>query len=57
MSGWDSDVELEAARLVLAQSHFPLVSLLRHDPRFELVYEDKLAVVFVAGSARPPGSS
>jgi len=57
MSGWDSDVELEAARLVLAQSHLPLVSSLRHDPRFELVYEDQLAVVFVARSARPPGSS
>jgi hypothetical protein len=48
--GWDSDPELEAARLVIGQSQCALVSLLRHDPRFELVYEDPVATVFVARS-------
>ncbi len=45
---WPSDPELAAARLVIAQVQYALVSLLRHDPRFELVYEDEVAVIFVA---------
>jgi hypothetical protein len=46
--GWSSDPELATARLVLAGADWPLVSLLRLDSRFELVYEDGVAVVFVA---------
>jgi hypothetical protein len=45
--GWDSDPELEAARLVIADVDHALASLLRLDPRFELVYEDSVATVFV----------
>jgi hypothetical protein len=45
---WVSDPELDAARLVIAQAEYPLASLLRLDPRFELVYEDEVAAIFVA---------
>lgn len=45
---WASDPELTAARLVIADVNLALTSLLRLDPRFELVYEDKVAAVFVA---------
>ena len=44
---WDSDPELRAARLVIAGVQTALASLLRLDSRFELVYEDKAAAVFV----------
>jgi len=49
---WASDPDLAAARLVIAQVNKALASLLRLDPRFELVYEDKVAVVFVARQPR-----
>lgn len=45
---WDGDPELQAARLVIGNAKSPLARLLRSDPRFQLVYEDQLAVVFVA---------
>jgi len=45
---WVSDPELASARLVIASATGPLGSLLRLDSRFELVYEDDVAVVFVA---------
>ncbi len=45
--GWNADPDLNAARLVIANRGRPLASLLRRDPRFELVYEDKISVVFV----------
>jgi hypothetical protein len=45
---WDSDPELLSARLVIAGTQTALASLLRFDSRFELVYEDKVATVFVA---------
>ena len=46
--GWDSDPELKAAGLVIADAKAALTSLLRLHPRFELVYEDTIAAVFVA---------
>jgi hypothetical protein len=46
--GWNDDPELAAARLVIGDAKAPLTHLLRGDPRFQLVYEDQLAVVFVA---------
>ena len=46
--------ELGAARLVVANLNNPLTSLLRLNSRFELVYEDKVAVIFVARS-QPQG--
>ncbi len=45
---WAADPELSQAKLVIGSVNYPLASLLRFDPRFRLVYEDKLAVVFVA---------
>lgn len=46
--GWDADPELAAARLVIANAQSALASLLRLDPRFDLVYEDEVATVFTA---------
>ncbi len=45
---WNADPDLAAARLIIANKGRPLASLLRRDPRFELVYEDKITVVFTA---------
>ena len=45
---WDSDPTLKSAGLVLGPVQAPLVKMLRMDPHFQLVYEDKLAAVFVA---------
>lgn len=47
-NNWDSDPELLSARLVIAGAQTALASLLRLDSRFEHVYEDKVAAVFVA---------
>lgn len=44
---WSSDPELQSARLIIGAIDLPLCSVLRVDPRYELVYEDKVAVVFV----------
>jgi len=50
-SGWQSDAELGAAKLVIAEQGSPLTSLLRGDNRFKVVYEDKTAAVFIATAA------
>jgi hypothetical protein len=47
---WAEDPELAAARLVIADASAPLCTLLRLDRRFELVYEDQVAAVFIARS-------
>ena len=44
---WAQDPELAAARIVVADINQPLSELLRQDPRFELVYEDKVAALFL----------
>ena len=44
---WAFDPELAKANLVIAQINQPLASVLRLDSRFQLVYEDKVATVFV----------
>ncbi len=46
--GWNSDPDLAGAKLVIANKQRMLVSLLRSNPRFKIVYEDNIAVVFVA---------
>lgn len=51
--GWASDLELQTARLVIADINKPLCSLLRFDQRFELVYEDSVAAVFIAHGSLP----
>jgi hypothetical protein len=45
---WATDPELSAAGVVIAQRNFALTQLLRLDPRFEIAYEDPVAVVFIA---------
>jgi hypothetical protein len=51
LQGWDGDPDLKAANTVIIQAKTALASLLRLDPRFELVHEDPVAVVFVARRA------
>jgi hypothetical protein len=51
--GWDTDPEFKAARVVIADVRCPLASLLRLDiTRFDMVYEDDVAAVFVDRTAR-----
>ncbi len=52
LSGWQDDPELSAANVVIADATAALTGLLRHDARFEVAYEDAVAVVFVRRSAR-----
>jgi hypothetical protein len=44
---WASDPALLSAAMVIGPVKAPLVQLLRMDPRFQLVFEDKVAAVFV----------
>jgi hypothetical protein len=48
---WSHDPELAASRLVIADVHRPLTTLLARDDRFRIVYEDAIAAVFVRRSA------
>jgi len=48
---WSHDPELAASRLVIADVHRPLTTLLARDDRFRIVYEDAVAAVFVRRSA------
>ena len=43
---WAADPLLKTAHVVIGPVNLPLTQLLRADPRFHLVYEDKLAAVF-----------
>jgi hypothetical protein len=45
---WVSDTQLTSAGVVLAPVKAPLTQLLRLNTHFQLVYEDKLAAVFIA---------
>jgi hypothetical protein len=45
---WATDAQLTSAGVVIGPVKAPLNQLLRLDPRFQLVYEDKVAAVFVA---------
>jgi hypothetical protein len=45
---WASDPDLVSAGLVIGPAKAPLTQLLRMDPRFDLAFEDDVAVVFVA---------
>ena len=45
---WTSDPELKSAGLIIGPVTAPLTQLLRMDSHYKLVYEDKLAAVFVA---------
>ncbi len=45
---WASDAQLSSAGVVIGPVKAALTQMLRMDPRFQLVYEDKVAAVFVA---------
>ncbi|MGP8258816.1 MAG: hypothetical protein ACLQM6_02560 [Acidobacteriaceae bacterium] len=45
---WSSDAQLTSARLVIGPVKSALVQVLRMDPRFQLVFEDKVTAVFIA---------
>jgi hypothetical protein len=45
---WASDPDLRSAGVVVAPENAALTQLLRADPHFALVYEDKVAAVFLA---------
>jgi len=45
---WASDPQLKSASLVIGPIGDSLTQVLRTDPHFKLVYEDKLAAVFIA---------
>jgi hypothetical protein len=44
---WDLDAELQNSRLVIGAVDAPLCAVLRLYPRYQLIYEDKVASVFV----------
>jgi hypothetical protein len=44
---YTSDPYLNEAGVVLLQKKLPLAGLLMDDPRFRVVYEDQIAIVFV----------
>jgi hypothetical protein len=48
--GWDSDPEMSAANLIVADKKYALTELLKRDGRFRLVFEDKDAAVFVSAA-------
>jgi hypothetical protein len=50
LRGWESDPELMKARLIIGDVKYALISLMRTDSRFKLVYEDGVAAVFVTST-------
>jgi len=50
---WAFDPDLQKANLVIAPVNAPLTQLLRMDPRFEVAYQDKIAVVFITRGSSP----
>ena len=52
LRGWGVDPDFQAANTVILNVKTALASLLRLDPRFELVHEDPVAAVFVVRCAQ-----
>jgi hypothetical protein len=46
-TGWENDPDLLAANVVIAEKNMVLTNLLQKDPRFQLIHEDAVALVFV----------
>jgi len=46
--GWQNRPEVKRANLIISNHWWPLVVLLRSDPRFRVVYEDRTSVLFEA---------
>jgi hypothetical protein len=49
---WNGDPELQNARLIIGGVDAALIAVLRLDPQYELVYEDKVASVFMRRDSR-----
>lgn len=43
---WKDDEDLRDAHVVIGELSYPLMSILRLDPRFRVIHEDKTAVIF-----------
>jgi hypothetical protein len=54
---WTADPQLREANIVIASRKLPLTSVLRLDPRFEIVHEDDVAVVFLRRATSSTNSS
>jgi hypothetical protein len=52
-AGWRNQPELQKANLVVCDHVWPLTELLRNDPKFHVVYEDRVSVLFQAGEKTP----
>jgi hypothetical protein len=50
--GWDSDPDLLRAGVIIAEKERALTALLRLSPKYEIVYEDATAAVFVPASRK-----
>jgi hypothetical protein len=44
---WATDHDLMSASIIIGPAKAALSTVLRSDPRFQLVYQDELAAVFV----------
>jgi hypothetical protein len=53
--GWQNRPELQRANLIISNHWWPLVLLLRSDPRFRVAYEDRTSVLFEAVHADKTG--
>jgi hypothetical protein len=52
-TGWENDPDLVAANVVIAEKDMVMTDLLRKDPRFALIHEDGVALVFVRHRPEP----
>lgn len=48
--GWETDPDLLRAKVIIAKSDKQLTNLLRANAKYRVVYEDKVAVVFIAAN-------
>jgi hypothetical protein len=55
-SGWNTNEDLQKANLVIGPVNAALTQLLRLSPCFQLVYEDRLAAVFVVRAGANPAT-
>ena len=55
--GWQNLPELESANLVLASRTWTLPLLLQSDPRFKVIYQDPVSVLFQRVDPQPTASS
>lgn len=51
---WASDPQLTSAGVVIGPVSAPLTQLLRMDPSFQLIYQDRIAAVFIPRNAPGP---